>query len=276
MLAEGPQAQEEQAQKEQTKSEHPVEGNKTAEDEPAPTPIYEMNDIIRVMMGMHKHLLEYFNPEGSFHQFLLRRDGDNSIGFVFAHRLSEYIPHVKIATTDIKTIRDLYIDALEQMPSSQGFSMLQYLRRTNRNLYGFLKLNMHILDMLYQEYRYDRQRRAYLNRLERQLYHERIAQESRLAEQTKLMAQAPELDDMAPPDDWLLTPEDFLSRPEDQPSCCFSQALNAICHVFSSLKIGCQNGADDEHGYVSLDELEASRDTDHGLMQREQKLEARL
>jgi hypothetical protein len=231
-----------------------------------PTPIYEMDDIIRVMMAIHQHLIEYFNPEGAFHQFLLRRDGHSSIGFEFGHRMSVYIQHVKIAPTDIKTMRDLYIDALVLMPETQGFSMLQYLRQTNRDLYEFLKLNMHILEMLHNEYLYERVQMQEQIQLERQKYQIQMAQAAILAEQFEIFSMKPELNHSAAPGDCFFTLEDYSSEPEAESSCCLAQAFNVICHKFSSLKIGRKESSDQEYDYTPIEDS-----FDSGMIRSQQR-----
>jgi len=207
------------------------------------TPIYSMDAIINVMLKMHHHLLEYFNPESSFFQFLIRKHGYCSIGFKFAHAMAIYLPDTKGHPTYTKTIRELYIDALERMPETNGFSMLQYLRHSNRKLYYFLKQHIYILDGLYLEYLDDKRQAKEQRRLETLLRQEKVQLETNAHEKETLDIDrvSPQSKSIMrrrypPPDDFLFSPEEyFLEEKQENATNCFMVAFKALCHKFSTL-----------------------------------------
>lgn len=218
--------------------EDPQDQKNQSQVEPKPkaTPIYSMDAIISLMLKMHPHLLEYFNPDGSFHQFLIRKYGPNSIGFKFAYAMNIYLPNTKNDPTYTCTIRDLYIDALERIPDTNGFSMLQYLRRSNRNLYGFFKQYMYILGGLYTMFLYDEQQNKELRRLEIQIRQEEAqrAQEALVIKSTEVQSERIRLRKYSPPKDFLLY---CSEEAQEESSCYLVQAFKSICHKFASLNI---------------------------------------
>ncbi len=195
-----------------------------------PTPIYNMNAIIDLMLKMHPHLLEYFNPDGSFHQFLIRKYGHNSIGFEFAHDMEIYLPEIKNKSTDSRTIRDLYIDALELMPDTKGFSMAQYLKHSNKILYVFFEQNMHILDGLYTEFLVEKQQNKELRKLVALLKEQRAQWE-----QEAWALRKPKAQSVAPQE------EDSLEETQGSSSC---HLVKPICHQFSCLVLDAPSSQD--------------------------------